>query len=88
MQSPRVRVERRIQETDRFLPGSETQLVDAGDDATPDRSARAGAADEGGRALVEDDDVVADGGDVRVCAAVAVVDAAILAEAVVVDGAV
>jgi hypothetical protein len=68
-----ILVQCRVDESDRRLAGFETLVVDAGEDGGEDGARSRGAADEGGSAFVEDDDVVADGGDVGVAAAGAVV---------------
>ena len=60
-------------------------LIDTIEHAREDRRRRAGAADQDGAAAEPDDDVVADGRDVRVAAAGAVVDAAVGTERGVID---
>jgi hypothetical protein len=63
----------RVHESDSRLPDLETLVVDACQDGGEHGARSAGAADDGRRAFVKDDDVVADGGNVGVAAAGAVV---------------
>jgi hypothetical protein len=63
----------RVHKSHRGLPSLEPLVVDAGQDGGEHRGRCAGAANQGRGAFVEDHDVVADGGDVGVAAAGAVV---------------
>ena len=63
----------RVNKSDSRLPNLKPLIVDARQNGSEHRARRAGAADDGRGAFVEDDDVVADGRDVGVAAAGAVV---------------
>lgn len=81
----RVGVQHRVDKADSRPAGSQTLLVDASQHASKYGGGGGGSAYGGGRTLVENDDLVADGGHIWISTANAVVNTTILAEAVVVD---
>jgi len=68
-----VTYESRVHESHSRLPNLKPLVVDPREDRGEHRTRSARASDDSRRAFVEDDDVVADGGDVGVAAAGAVV---------------
>ena len=61
-----VGVQHRVHEANGRLPRGDPLLVDAVEDGSEDRRRGRGAADEDRRAVVDDQDIVSDGGRVRV----------------------
>lgn len=67
-------IEGRVYEADSTLADSDPLLIDSVKDGTDDGSSSAGTADEGRSAIVEDDNIVANSGQVRVSATSTIVD--------------
>lgn len=76
MQHLWMSIKRRVDKANSLLASSETLLVDSVEDRSKHWCRSTGSTDELGNAVVEDDDVVADGADIWVATTTDVVDAA------------
>lgn len=76
MEGTWVGIQSRVYEADSALAGFETLVIDTGQNGRKDRRSCRGTTDKGWSTLIEDQDIVANGRDVRITTTVAVVNTA------------